>query len=87
MPENRTEPLCVLCDEPMGFENSASSIQPMHRACSLRNVVGGIGHLVAHPYWCIDQRDPDAGLTYRQSALLVDAFVTIVGVEQSILRG
>lgn len=79
-------PMCVLCDEPMGYETSTSSIQYMHRACSLRSVVGGIGHLIAHDYWCIDKRDPDAGLTYRQSALIVDTFVTVVGVEDSVGR-
>jgi hypothetical protein len=42
--------------------------------------MGGIGHLIAHAYWCFERGDPDAGLTYRQSALLVDTYVTAVGV-------
>jgi hypothetical protein len=58
-----------------------------HRECMLREVLGGIGHLVAHPYWCTEQHDPDAGLTRRQSALLVDAWVRIMGVEATVARG
>jgi len=41
-----------------------------HRECSLRAVMGGIGHLVDHRRYCIGMRDPDAGLNYRQSAWL-----------------
>jgi hypothetical protein len=42
--------------------------------------MGGIGHLIAHDYWCGGERsDPDAGLTYYQSAQLVDAYVQVVG--------
>jgi hypothetical protein len=40
-----------------------------HRECSLRNAVGGIGHLVDHERFCHDV-GPDAGLTRRQSSLL-----------------
>lgn len=58
----------------------------MHRECALRSVMGGIGHLIAHDYWCIERHDPDAGLTYRQSALLVDAFVMVVGVDETARR-
>jgi len=42
-----------------------------HRECSLRSVVGGIGHLVDHGRYCRDELGPDAGLPYRISALLV----------------
>jgi hypothetical protein len=77
---------CVLCGEPMKKEKSVSLLQPMHRVCSLRSSVGGIGHLIAHEYWCVQKHDPDAGLTFRQSALLVDEFVTIVGVDESVRR-
>lgn len=52
----------------------------VHRTCQLREVTGGIGHLIAHEYWCLQKHDPDAGLTMRQSGLLVDAYVSIVGV-------
>jgi hypothetical protein len=72
---------CVLCDEPMGNENSASSIQPMHKACALREVMGGIGHLIDHQHFCKDLGDPDAGLPYRLSALLTTVWVKYNGVE------
>lgn len=51
-----------------------------HRECLLREVTGGIGHLIAHDYWCNVRADPDAGLTRRQSALLVDLYVALVGL-------
>ena len=53
-----------------------------HRICLLRDVLGGIGHLVAHEYWCSQRGDPDAGLTYYQSARLVQAWVDTVGVPE-----
>jgi len=78
---------CVLCSEPLDGD-SASLLQPMHRECALRSALGGIGHLIAHDYWCGEPRhDPDAGLTYRQSALIVDAFVNVIGVETAVERG
>jgi hypothetical protein len=79
-------PQCVLCDDPL-FGPSVSTAQPMHRECGLRSTIGGIGHLIAHDYWCTERHDPDAGLTYRQSALLVDTFVAVVGVEEAVGRG
>jgi hypothetical protein len=54
-----------------------------HRECMLRDVMGGIGHLIAHDYWCTQRDDPDAGLTRHQSARLVDAFSHIVGIGES----
>ena len=77
---------CVLCYEPMRDATSASTLQPMHRECGLREVVGGIGHLIAHDYWCLQRHDPNAGLTYRQSAMMVEALVTIVGIEEAVER-
>jgi hypothetical protein len=77
---------CVLCNESMGRTPSISLAQPMHRECVLRSTMGGIGHLIAHHYWCSQVGDPDAGLTYRQSALLVDAFVAVVGPEEAASR-
>lgn len=48
------------------------SLDPHHRECSLREVMGGIGHLVDHDKYCAPEGlGPDAGLTRRQSALLV----------------
>jgi hypothetical protein len=95
MAERELEPLndsCPMCDEPVvpGGDISPTSLftaegpQRVHRSCMLREVLGGIGHLIAHDYWCTERHDPDANLTYRQSALLVDAFVAVVGVEPLI---
>lgn len=47
-----------------------------HRECSLRSVMGGIGHLVDHGRYCHGELGPDAGLTYRQSAWLVWGHIT-----------
>lgn len=74
---------CQLCGTQLDpvFDDEA-----MHRECALRSVMGGIGHLIAHDYWCTERHDPNAGLTYRQSALLVDAFVMVVGVDEAARR-
>lgn len=78
--------ICVLCREPMGGDDSASTIQPMHQTCTFREVVGGIGHQIAHEYWCKQRHDPDAGLTYRQSARLVWAMADVLGGEEVARR-
>ena len=75
--------LCLLCGQLL----DPADDEAMHRECNLRAVMGGIGHLIAHAYWCVERSDPDAGLTYRQSALLVDAFVAVVGVDEAARRG
>jgi hypothetical protein len=74
---------CALCKEPIAQGNRGSFmgaahdefgaywLTPVHRECSLRSVLGGIGHLRDHQRWCIEGKDPDAGYTYRESALLV----------------
>jgi hypothetical protein len=69
--------VCVLCAEPIGPDDDAHPCAPgrAHRECLLRAVVGGIGHLEDHPYWCTQMQDPDGGRTYRQSAVEVDAWV------------
>src|SRR5215467_8981545 len=79
---------CFDCGEPLGDDLAPVAIYQIdgtqgfqHRSCALRSVIGGIGHLLAHPYWCVERHDPDAGLTRRQSALLVDAWVKVVGLE------
>jgi len=77
---------CELCGEPCDEPFEGTPLMHTHRECGLRSVVGGIGHLVAHGYWCVQKGDPDAGMTYRQSALLVDAYVHIVGIEQACDR-
>lgn len=80
---------CILCDEP--FDKPTKGVMPpvtvsslegpgsAHRECMLREVIGGIGHLIAHQYWCVQQHDPDGGLTYRQSALLAWQYNRILG--------
>lgn len=85
MATNPPFPDCVLCSEPL-VGPSASVVQPMHRSCALRSVMGGIGHHIAHDYWCVERGDPDAGLTYRQSARLVDAYAQIMGIEGMVDR-
>jgi hypothetical protein len=70
---------CALCEEAIieGDQGSFVGLPawpyygPVHRECSLRSALGGIGHLDNHSYWCKQQHDPDAGYSYRQSALMV----------------
>lgn len=80
---------CLLCREPLGLTDppgmdvhTPEGLRRTHRECSLREVLGGIGHLIAHDLWCAQHHDPDAGLTYRQSAKLVDAYYRVVGMPQ-----
>jgi hypothetical protein len=58
---------CMLCDHWCD--------EGYHTACMLREVVGGIGHLLDHYRYCIQMGDPDAGLGYRRSALCVAALI------------
>jgi hypothetical protein len=82
-----SEPIsCELCGEPCPEPFEGTPLMHTHRECGLRSVMGGIGHLIAHEYWCSQRGDPDAGLTYRQSALLCDAFVNIVGIGSAVAR-
>lgn len=66
---------CGLCDEPIVEGQQGSFMNggqvPVHRECSLRSVLGGIGHHEDHQLWCVERRDPDGGRSYRQSALEV----------------
>jgi hypothetical protein len=76
---------CVLCDEDIGAYEAwvpLNAVQYAHHECALREVLGGIGHQIAHEFWCLDKRDPDAGLTFRQSARLVVALVDVLGIEE-----
>jgi hypothetical protein len=65
---------CWHCDEffvdgdsgGIGLTNLAE-----HKECGLRAVMGGIGHHVDHTRYCHGDLGPDAGLSRRQSALLV----------------
>lgn len=68
-----TDLACVHCGLHF-IEGDNGAIMPTgyaaHRECSLRGVVGGIGHLVDHDRYCKGELGTDAGLTYRQSAWL-----------------
>ena len=76
---------CELCNEEILDHHERADCRPLvaHRECMLRNVMGGIGHLMDHAHFCTGQHDPDAGLSYRQSALLVDEYVRVMGVEHA----
>jgi hypothetical protein len=77
---------CLLCDKPLVADGNSwiEGAYDFHRECSLRNVLGGIGHLLDHAHFCVVLGDPDAGLDYRTSALLVDAYIAAVGVEMAL---
>lgn len=72
---------CVHCSEAIEADQQGSFTYtpggplPVHKECSLRSVVGGIGHIEDHAYWCVTMGDPDGGRTLRQSALEVWAWV------------
>lgn len=72
---------CYLCDEPiLPTEDRADIITiDAHRECSLRSVLGGIGHLIDHAHFCRGV-GPDADLDYRTSALMVDVWVSRKGL-------
>jgi hypothetical protein len=69
-----TDMICTLCREAFKPDDNGA-IMPtgfaQHRECGLRSVWGGIGHHVDHARYCKGELGTDAGLTYRQSALLV----------------
>ena len=71
---------CILCEEEIlpGQLRGPTNL-PTHRECGLRSVLGGIGHLVDHQHWCIERRDPDGGLSYRESALMCATWVELQG--------
>jgi len=75
--------ICELCDEPITIDEGMAPVHPLvaHRECLLRNALGGIGHLIDHEHFCIRKHDPDAGLSYRESALLVDLWFKLKGVD------
>ena len=70
---------CVLCEVPIEEGDQGSfyagsdeeGVKPAHKECSLRSVMGGIGHQLDHLHWCREVGDPDMGLSYRESALQV----------------
>jgi hypothetical protein len=76
---------CAYCREPVvegdqgSFLVAESHWAPVHRECSLRSVMGGIGHLENHHFWCLGQHDPDGGRSYRESARQVWKRLTTLG--------
>lgn len=76
---------CYFCDEELVgplVANEVPDPQPqdrvylggtdgVHRACMLREVLGGIGHLTDHNLWCNERQDCDAGLSRYASAVAV----------------
>jgi hypothetical protein len=64
-----------------------TDIRKIHVECGLRDVIGGYGHLTDHYYWCKQMHDPDGGLSYRESALHVWAWVQEHGVEAAAAIG
>lgn len=83
--------VCSMCTEPISAAEATEAMLVMgqpgglfaHRECLLRAVLGGIGHIENHSYWCHEMHDPDGGRTYRQSALEVDAWVHTHGTLSS----
>lgn len=85
---------CLLCGERIApdedirhvFDGETGQPRPTHRICMLRNVLGGIGHLENHAYWCKERHDPDGGRTYYQSALAVEAWVDQHGIDAAVIE-
>lgn len=78
---------CLFCGEPVEGDGipmrtiDSRGVRTNHRECALREVLGGIGHQIAHDYWCTKMHDPDAGLTHYQSARLVALMYDMMGDE------
>jgi hypothetical protein len=74
--------ICAWCQKAVK-EGDNGRITPMgfveHRECSFRNVMGGIGHQVDHVRYCHGELGTDAGLSRRQSSLLVWEFAHETG--------
>jgi hypothetical protein len=76
---------CYYCDQPIlptdeiapGMLMVDGYVTQTHRECALRAVIGGIGHLENHQYWCNTMHDPDGGYSYRESALRVDEWISL----------
>jgi len=69
---------------PNGAEQAYCDGRPAHNECALRSALGGIGHLTNHDHWCKVVGDPDAGLSYRESAELVYQWVREHGIEKAV---
>lgn len=70
------EDTCRFCEPREG----AFDPRDQHPECAVREVLGGIGHLTDHEYWCNKVGDPDMGLTYRESARRVMAWARENGI-------
>lgn len=79
--------LCGHCDEAIvagdqgsfmgnGIWPDRPALIPVHKECSLRAVLGGIGHHINHAHWCTIMHDPDGGKSYRASSLAVWEMIT-----------
>lgn len=84
--------ICPLCEDPepvLELEAGESVVDGRlaHRSCLLRVVLGGIGHLEDHAYWCRQVGDPDGGRSRRQSGIEVAAWVEEHGVQAAVERG
>lgn len=89
---------CLLCDVPivagdggtlMAARDETSGCWvpgPVHRECSLREVLGGAGHLAAAPH-SPGTCNPDGGLPRYRSALLVQSWVDRMGLEKVLRAG
>lgn len=80
---------CLHCREEVADGDNGAVLCGVarHRECSLRAVVGGIGHLVDHARYCRSDLGPDAGLSCRASSLLVWAlFVDGADVSEADLQ-
>ena len=83
---------CAYCAEPVepdyvppnGAEQAMCNGRPAHNECGLRSALGGIGHLTNHAHWCTEVGDPDAGLSYRESAELVFQWVRDHGIDAAV---
>jgi hypothetical protein len=75
--------LCLMCGEPVldvGVPiHTLEGPRTNHRECALREVLGGIGHHIAHEWWCEIHHDPDAGFTPHESALMVAFMYELMG--------
>lgn len=82
--------LCINCEEPIeedqqgtfiyAIEDGVMTPKPSHKECSLRSVLGGIGHMKGLCTCNGGNTDPDENLSYRTSALLVWEWVRDHGV-------
>lgn len=87
--------ICSYCREPIeetyvppnGADQAYCDGYPAHNECGLRSALGGIGHLTNHEHWCIEEGDPDAGHSYRESGVLVWNWVREYGIDAAVKKG